>query len=203
MSASAGDTVQAMQEAGSAPTMAAIAEFFDCDERQVRRWKKAGCPALQKPRGPYDLDALIAWHSENVTGGAAKKLTESLKDAQLRKEVANADKTEWQAKLERRKFETLAEAYVPREALDDTWSRFAAGLSRQLELLPRAAALELENVSRSAAEKILQRHVDDVRALAQREDFDRELSAREKAVDAAPSPHKTKATRRKRKGRKA
>lgn len=181
--------------------MAEIADFFDVEERQVRRWKRAGCPALQKHRGPYELEPLIAWHSENVNGPNRATLDESEAEARKRKAVAEADRMEWDAKLKQRQFETLSEAYIPREAYDAAWSAFAASMSRQLELLPRAAALELEHVNRATAEKVLQRHVDDVRALAQREDLDRELVAREKALDSVASPHKTKATRKKRKAR--
>ncbi|MEO0479611.1 MAG: hypothetical protein AAF196_09035 [Planctomycetota bacterium] len=194
----AGDTES--EQTDPARSMREVAEFFETNERQIRRWKKMGCPALQSR--PYQLESIAAWHAEHVGGPNRKVLDETEAEARKRRGIADADKAEWDAKIKERQYQKEVEGHVPKETVQSTFENVVAGWRRALLLIPRGASLELAGATSGEAEAILTRHVDDVLSLCAQGEFDRLIASREKAVTKSGRKPQRKAPAKKRKTRK-
>ncbi|MEO0478430.1 MAG: hypothetical protein AAF196_03020 [Planctomycetota bacterium] len=178
-------------------TQALVAEFFGRSVRQVRRWMKSdGFP--EKSREGYDLEAIRDWlkadMGEDMSGVSDP---EGYAQARLRKEVASADKLEWEAKIQALRFQLLEEAWHSVDSVQSMFEELAGAVRSALLLIPRKMAADVGARQASRIEELCTRHVDEALDLLASDDFVERLEAERKRLEKGSSVGKGRGRPRK------
>lgn len=150
-----------------------IAEILDLSDRRVREYSEAGLPKSDyslKSYTLYDLREVVDWVLLNIKTSISKRKKErdadfddtevdpDANDWRGRKEKADAEKTEEQAKIERLKRQQLEGSLVDKDDIDkamtETGAVYLSDYRDDLKLLPVALA----NKSADEIAKFLDKH---------------------------------------------
>lgn len=109
-----------------APTIAAVAEHFERDQRTIKTWLEKGCPG--RGSGGYDLVAIAEWRDANIRSGDERPAGER-GEWEIRHSAA-------QAQLAELRLAKLRGELVEVAAVADHYGRHIAEAKTLLEQLP-------------------------------------------------------------------